>query len=119
MGLFNFIAATKWTSKALLIAYATYVCHHEIEMAVNRIKYYYHKPEGEYVGKEQAYNLEIYYEINGKGNLETYVKNYSERLPVLIRENGIMVGTPEYVLSNLEDKEADMLKKRSEGYYDE
>ena len=43
MSLFRYVTATKWTAKALLIAYATYACHHEIEKAVNTVEFYFSK----------------------------------------------------------------------------
>ncbi|HIH26364.1 hypothetical protein J4476_00405 [Candidatus Woesearchaeota archaeon] len=123
MSLFRYVTATKWTAKALLIAYATYACHHEIEKAVNTVEFYFSKSEPGYVRKEQALNLEIVHELNGKGNLETYVKNYSQRLPVYIRENGIIVGDSDYNISNLTEKERSLLvdieTKKANGYYDE
>ena len=119
MSLFRLIAATKWTSKALLIAIATYTCHSEIERFVKTIEFYSHKSEIGYVRKDQALDLEIVHELNGKGNLETYVKNYSQMLPVFIGESGIVVGTKEYNMSNLDDIDINTLKLRAQGYYDE
>lgn len=97
--------ATKWTTTALIIGYLTYISHAEINRAVNNIRFLVNESEKEFVQKEQALDLSVEHELNGIGNLETYLLNYSQRLPIYIRRNGAMTGDAEYNFSNFTEKE--------------
>lgn len=89
----------------IFIAYLTYAHADRIESAVNTIKYTFIESETAFVKKEQALDLKIKYERNGRNNLETYLKTYNQKLPVYERQNGLMIGEPSYLFSNLIDEE--------------
>ena len=91
------------------IVYFTYISHSKIEKTLNNIKYVYTASEQGFVEKEQAFDLKINYEINGKGNLETYLKNYTQLLPLQKRELGIMVGDASYNFHNFTAEEVKAL----------
>jgi len=103
--------AMRLTATTALIGSLTYYYHHDIDKVVNDIKFYLNNSEHGFVPREQSFDLKISRELNGKANLETYVENYSQKLPVLIRQQGIMLGTPEYNYSNFTEAERDLLCK--------
>ena len=90
----------RWSATTIAISSLTYALHDKIERFIHDIRFYTAKEELGFVPKEQAFDLKFTYERNGKGSLETHVKNYTQNLPVYSRENGIMVGTPNYNFSN-------------------
>src|SRR3989344_4709153 len=95
----------RWTTMTIAIGSATYVAHDDIEKAVRHARFYFNNAEEGFVSKEHAFDLKIIHRINGKGNLETYLKNYSDRLPVYKGRNGITIGNPSYNFSNFSTKE--------------
>jgi len=103
--------AFKYTILTLGISYLTYNSHDKINHFINNVKFYTHFTEEGFVKKDHGFDLRLVYELNGKGNLETYVKSYSSNLPVFQRNNGIMIGSPEYNFSNFTYDEASELCK--------
>lgn len=93
----------------IFIAYLTYVHADRIENAVNTIKYTFIESETTFVKKEQALDMKIKYERNGRNNLETYVKTYNQKFPVYERQNGLMIGESSYLFSNLTEEERNEL----------
>ena len=102
---------TKFKITTLIVGTLTYNCHQEINKIVNDIKFYLNKSEPGFVEREQAFDLEINYKLNGKGNLETYLENYSEKLSILSRYEGVMVGSAEYNYKNFTENERATLCK--------
>ncbi len=99
----------KYTAMTLFIGYLTYNCHNHISKFINNIKFYTNSTEDGFINKNHGFDLKIDYQINGKGNLETYVRNYSNNLPIFERANGIMIGSSDYNFSNLNYDEASRL----------
>jgi hypothetical protein len=95
----------KWGVTSIFIAYATYVCADKIDNTMNTVKYAFVETEPGFVKKEQALDMKVKYERNGKNNLETYIKTYNQKVPVYIRENGVMIGDADYLFSNFSDME--------------
>jgi hypothetical protein len=62
----------KWGVTSIFIAYATYVCADKIDNTMNTVKYAFVETEPGFVKKEQALDMKVKYERNGKNNLETY-----------------------------------------------
>lgn len=89
----------------LFIATLTYTHSDKINNLVNTVKYSFIESETGYVKKEQALDLKIKYERNGRNNLETYIKTYNQKLPVYERQNGIMIGDALYLFSNFTEEE--------------
>lgn len=90
----------RWTAATIAIGSLTYALHDKIERFIHDIRFYTAKEELGFIQKDQAFDLKFVYERNGKGNLETKVKNYAQILPVYSRENGIMIGASSYNFSN-------------------
>ena len=99
----------KWPLITLAVACATYFEHESIERIVNGVKFYTADTEEEFVDKEHAFRLRFNFERNGRGDLETYLTSYGDRLPVYDRRNGIMVGDAQYNFSNFVAKERAVL----------
>ncbi len=95
----------KWTLTTLTIGSLTYALHDDISKLIHRVEFYNAKAEPSFVPKEQAFDLTFIYEKNGRANLETEVKNYTQLLPVYSREHGIMVGSAAYNFSNFNSGE--------------
>ena len=104
--------ALKWTTTTLITGYLTYASHSEIKKTVNSVRFLANESETGFVRKEQALDISVENELNGKGNLETYLSNYSQKLPIYIRRNGAMAGNAEYNFSNFTDKERSRLCKK-------
>src|SRR3989344_9472958 len=101
MGAMNLIKyVAKWTITSIIVGWITYANHDSISRTVNNARYYFSDNEEGFVDKNHAFDLRFSYERNGKGNLETYIQNYTSKLPVYMRENGILVGSAEYNFSN-------------------
>lgn len=97
-------------SKAHLIAtlifgYTFYNAYDIIDYFVREVEFYFIKVEDGFINKKEGLNLSFTYEKNKEGKLETYLRNFTERQPVFERQNGLMVGTPEYNYSNFTAKE--------------
>lgn len=92
--------AMMWTAKTLVIGSLTFAFHDQIQDFVYSVRYYLNREEPGFVTKDQGFHLKFGYEINGKTNLETYLRNYTQRLPVYRRENGLMTGSAPYNFSN-------------------
>lgn len=87
------------------IASLTYTHSDKINNLVNTVRYSFIESEQSYVKKEQALDLKIKYQRNGKNNLETYIKTYNQKLPVYERQNGLLIGEPLYLFSNFTEEE--------------
>jgi len=98
-------ALIKWPLITLTIGALVYSNHRRIEYTVNRVWFALNRAEDGYIEKNRALRLRIHYEINENGGLETYLVSRFEPLPIYKRENGIMVGTPEYNFNNFTDRE--------------
>ena len=92
--------ALKATASAVVFGALTYIYHEPIDRFVNDIIFYTNEAEEEFVDREHSFHLRIERMVNGRGNLETYVESYSQKLPVFMREDGIMLGTARYNYKN-------------------
>ena len=101
--------AARKTLFALGVAYFTYLSHDKIDKTLNSMNYFFTEAEPGFAEKEQALDLKIIYEKNGKGNLETYLKSYTSRLPIYAREGGLMVGEAAQHSKNYSDTELETL----------
>lgn len=90
----------KWCLTTICAAYLGYLYSGTIDNVKNSVKYSFNDAKSGFIAKEQALDLKIIYERNSAKNLETYLKVYNEKLAVYQRENGIIVGEPEYVFKN-------------------
>lgn len=95
----------KFGLTGLFIATLTYTHSDKINNLLNTVRYSFIESEQGYVKKEQALDLKIKYERNGKNNLETYTKTYNQKLPIYERQNGIMIGDSFYLFSNFTEEE--------------
>ena len=89
----------------LLLGFTFYNSYNIIEYVIKEMEFYFIKVENGFINKREGLNLRFAYEENKKGNLETYLRDYTERFPVFERKNGIMVGTPEYNFHNFTSEE--------------
>ena len=99
----------KWPLITLGIVYMTYTSHEGLERFVNGVKYYHADAEEGFVDKETAFRLDLEYNRNRRGNLETYVRVYGETLPIYMRRNGILVGDAKYTFGSFNSKERAVL----------
>lgn len=99
----------KFTVTSLCVASMTYAHADKITNTINTIKYTFTEPETGFVKKEQALDLRIIYERNGKGNLETYLKTYNQKLPIHQRQDGLVAGNLEYLIKNFSREEKEIL----------
>ncbi len=99
----------KWPITALLISSLTYSFHDQIQKFMREVRFYSTDTEKGFIPKEQALDLKFNYGKNGRANLETYLSNYTQELPVYKREHGTMVGSAEYNFSNFTYKEKNSL----------
>lgn len=104
-----FKGTIKFTVTSLCVACMTYAHADKITTTLNTIKYTFTEPETDFVKKEQALDLKIIYERNGKGNLETFLRTYNQKLPVYQRQEGLMIGTSEYLAKNFSKEEKGIL----------
>lgn len=104
----------KWSVTGLFGAYLAYTNADKISSILNETKYSLTESEPGFVKKEQALGIKIVYERNSKGNLETYLKTYDEKLPIYQRQEGILVGNNEYLFKNFSDKEKAAICSRVE-----
>lgn len=95
----------KFTVTSLCVAVMTYTHADKITNTLNTVKYTFTEPELGYAKKEQALDLKIIYERNGKGNLETYLRTYNQKLPVFQRQEGLIIGNPKYLAKNFAPEE--------------
>ena len=99
LGLFKFSLIT------LLIGSLTYMNYGRIKSMINKFRYSGIEAEIGYVSKDIALNSKIIHEKNSYGNLETYLLTEKSKLPVLARENGLMVGYADYNWDNFTNQE--------------
>jgi hypothetical protein len=99
----------KWPLVVGPLVCGMYAYHSNIEKFVNGFKYSNYKSELGFVEKDMAMNLEIGYQINKKGYIETYLKVHNDKIPLYMRDNGIMVGDSEYCFGNINSKERKIL----------
>ncbi len=95
----------KFGLTGMFIASLTYAHSDKLNNLINTVRYSFIESEQNYVKKEQALDLKIKYERNGKNNLETYIKTYNQKLPVYERQNGLLIGEPLYLFSNFTGEE--------------
>jgi hypothetical protein len=95
----------KFGLTGLFIGTLVYTHSDRINNLLNTVRYSFIESEQGYVKKEQALDLKIKYERNGKNNLETYIKTYNQKIPVYERPNGIMIGEPLDLFSNFTEEE--------------
>jgi len=101
----QFKFSTKHLVFSLALSYGMYNVYSDIERFLNETLFYFTETEDGFVKKKNAFNLSFIYEKNNKGNLETYLRDYTNRIPVFERENGLMVGTAKYNYSNFTKEE--------------
>ncbi len=97
--------AAKLTATTFIVGWLTYANHHSINRFISGVRFYFAESETGFVKKEHSFDLRFSYELNGRSNLETYVNNYTAKLPVYIRSNGILIGSAEYNASNFISEE--------------
>jgi hypothetical protein len=106
MQLSNILKSTiKLTLTSLCVAYITYAHADKLANMVHSIKYSFVETEQGFVPKEQALDIKIKYERNDRNKLETYLKTYNQKLPILMKPEGIQVGNIHYIASNIDDDE--------------
>ena len=95
----------------LIISYIIYSAYEKIDQFLKEAEFYFNDPEPGFVSKLESFHLDFIHEKNSKGNLETYLRNYTQRLPVLSRNNGITIVSPEYNFLNFTSEEREYLCK--------
>jgi len=109
--LFNLTLATAFA------AYLGYTNAGKINKFVNHCKYAGTEAEVNFIDKDRSIDLKIERERNGNGNLETYLRVYSDMYPIYSRKNGLMVGDPNYNFSNFtQDEKSDFCSGETVGY---
>ncbi len=102
----NFISSfIKFSLFTLLITTLTYINYGKIKNVITRYRYSNVKSEFGYVSKDTALDLRIIHEKNSNGNLETYLLTEEDKLPILSKENGLIVGSVDYNWNNFTNQE--------------
>ena len=91
----------KWSSATVVAAYMGYANAPRINNMVREAKYASADAEQGFVPKDQAFGLHVAYQRNGKGNLETYLVSFNQRLPIQVRDAGVVVGDGPYLWKSL------------------
>lgn len=102
----------KYAGVAALTFYFTYTYYDPVNRFVNKVRYIGVKTETGFVEKDHAFNLRLRLEKNRKGNLETYLLNFSEAMPVYSRNNNLLIGTSQQVFDGLTQQEKRTLCSR-------
>lgn len=101
----------KWSLATACAAYLGYANAKKIDQVVLEVKYATVEAEKAFVAKDQALDLRLSYQRNSAGNLETYLVSFNQKLPIYLREQGLVLGDSAYLLENLTKHEQARLCK--------
>ena len=95
----------RWSVTTAAAVYMGYANAPRINNMMREAKYASADAEPGFVEKDHAFGLKVVYQRNGKGNLETYLVSFNQRLPVQMRASGLVVGDGSYLWKSLTKEE--------------
>ncbi|MBS3167797.1 hypothetical protein J4216_01595 [Candidatus Woesearchaeota archaeon] len=105
MALNNTRRSLSFVFGALAISSLTYSYHENIESIINRVKSIPYEAEPGFPTKEQGRNIGVLGVINFNSRYELYLNFYQRRIPIYLREDGLMVGDPDYTFEKFTEEE--------------
>jgi len=107
----NYVLMTNTTLKLGVYAIAAYLVYanwNNITDAATNLLWHGKNAVYDFQGKSPIGDLKLMPEKDTQGNVRAYLQAGEGHIPIELRPKGVLVGTPEYIFTVLNEKEKDM-----------